>query len=203
MTDRQDPAAASTQSGSPGESGRPVRGASWLSRRDVRLAVAAGFALSFAASTALMLARGGRLLSAAVRQPIAFNHRKHVQELNLECSVCHAFVETEAFSGLPGADACATCHAEAQGQTAEEARLVALLEKDEPLAWQALFRQPAHVFYSHRRHVVAAKLDCARCHGAIGTSEKPPGRVHVLAMGECVACHEKAGASTHCTACHR
>jgi len=177
-----------------------------LLRTEARRA-AAGFAavflLSGAATTALTLGGRDGLFRPAVRQPISFNHRKHVKELEIECTTCHQTVETEAFSGLPDADVCATCHAEPQGKSEEEKRLVAMLKKGTVLAWKPLFRQPAHVFYSHRRHVTVAKLECRGCHGAIADSVAPPARVRKLKMGDCLECHQRMRASTDCTGCHR
>ena len=144
-----------------------------------------------------------RSRAAAIRQPIAFNHRKHVKELELACSTCHQFYEKETFSGLPDADVCGACHAEPQGKTAEEARLVKILKGGGTLEWAPLFRQPAHVFYSHRRHVVTAKVQCPVCHGSIAESTAPPAGVHKLRMQECLDCHAREGVSTNCTACHR
>lgn len=136
-------------------------------------------------------------------QPIAFNHRKHVKDLELACSTCHASYEKEAFSGLPDAETCGACHSEPQGKSPEEQKLVALLKSGAPLQWVSLFRQPAHVFYSHRRHVVAAKIDCPVCHGTIAASVAPPRSVRKLRMQDCLDCHRRAGVSTDCTACHR
>jgi hypothetical protein len=167
----------------------------------------AGFAASFvmacAAVTAFGLSGGPAFLRPATRQPISFDHNKHVKDLDLGCPTCHLTVEKEAFSGLPTAEVCASCHAEPQGKSPEEAKLVALLEAGTPLDWNPLFRQPAHIFYSHRRHVVAAKIQCSVCHGAIALTTSPPGRVRRLRMDDCLGCHRKAGVSTDCTACHR
>ena len=168
---------------------------------------AAGFAASFllvsAAVTALGLTGGPAFMRPATRQPISFDHKKHVKDLDLGCPTCHVTVEKETFSGLPSAEVCAFCHAEPQGKSAEEAKLVALLKAGTPLNWKPLFRQPAHVFYSHRRHVVAAKIPCLTCHGSIALTTSPPGRVRRLRMGDCLSCHRKSGVSTDCTACHR
>jgi Class III cytochrome C family/Cytochrome c7 and related cytochrome c len=136
-------------------------------------------------------------------QPIAFNHKKHVEELELACSTCHQFYEKEAFSGLPGADTCSSCHQEPVGKSKEEAKLVRLLQSGAPLEWTPLFRQPAHIFYSHRRHVVAAKIQCAVCHGSIGASTAPPQSVRRLRMQDCLDCHRRSGVTTDCTGCHR
>ena len=141
--------------------------------------------------------------SSPVEQPIAFNHRKHVVDNEIDCSTCHIYYTEQTFSGLPGADVCSTCHSEPLGQTGEEARLVRMLNEQKPLNWNRLFRQPPHVFYSHRRHVAVAKMDCTTCHGSIGKSDRPPQKVRQLTMTNCIDCHEAKGVSTHCTACHR
>ncbi len=141
--------------------------------------------------------------SAETRQPIAFNHRVHVQDNGMECSECHDSYEKETFSGLPGADLCSFCHAEAQGESVEELKLVAMLEEGKPLEWKRLFRQPSHVFYSHRRHVAVAGLECETCHGSFAETARPPARVERLEMDDCLDCHRRQGASEDCTACHR
>lgn len=136
-------------------------------------------------------------------QPIAFNHRKHVAEQKIECSTCHEHYQTQAFSGLPTVDTCAMCHTEAIGKSAEEKKLVRLIREGKPLVWQSLFRQPAHVFYSHRRHVMQAKLACEQCHGRFADTTSPPVRVARLTMTECVECHTARGVAIDCTTCHR
>ena len=144
-----------------------------------------------------------RMWRGKVVQPIAFNHRKHVRENKIECSVCHAFYETQTFSGLPAIDTCAMCHSEAIGKSAEEKTVVQLVRDNRPVVWHSLFGQPRHVFYSHRRHVVKANLKCERCHGDIADTVAPPGRVVRLKMNDCIACHEARGVAAECTTCHR
>jgi len=139
----------------------------------------------------------------AAIQPIAFNHRKHVTDNQIECSACHQFYETQAFAGLPTADVCGTCHSEPLGKSEEEKKLVKAIREGQPLAWQPLFRQPAHVFYSHRRHVVVARLKCERCHGDIAQAERPPSHVRRLKMEDCVGCHTVEKVAADCTTCHR
>jgi hypothetical protein len=176
-------------------------------RRRERVLLALGFAASFllagAGMTAITLGGGPAFSRPAVQQPIAFNHLKHTKELDLSCPTCHLTVEKEAFSGLPAAEVCAGCHSEPQGKSEEEEKLVQLLKDGAPLGWKPLFRQPPHVFYSHRRHVAVAKIDCSVCHGTIAATTAPPGRVKRLRMIDCISCHRRSGASTDCTTCHR
>jgi nitrate/TMAO reductase-like tetraheme cytochrome c subunit len=48
--------------------------------------------------------------------------------------------------------------------------------------------------YDHRRHVLAAKLDCAVCH-----SDKPVHGALIVAKTDCASCHHQADS---CDACH-
>ena len=169
----------------------------------VAVAAAIGFVLFFLLSTALGTFGPGRALGPAVEQPIGFDHRLHVEDVGLECGECHAFAETESFSGVPDAETCSICHEEAQGSSLEETKLVALLSDGQPLEWGALFRQPAHVYYSHSRHVAVAGLECERCHAGIAASTRPPRRVRRLTMDDCLECHYASEAEDDCTACHR
>lgn len=165
-------------------------------------AIAAVVAVTMVVSAAGSLV-ASRARRADVAQPIAFNHRLHAREQKIECSTCHQFYETEAFSGMPGADVCAMCHSEAIGKGEKEKKLVQLLSEGRPLLWNSLFRQPAHVYFSHRRHVVQAKLRCEQCHGAFASNTEPPPRVDRLTMADCVGCHERRSVASDCTTCHR
>lgn len=175
-----------------------------LARRPFRWGwMAAVFLAFFLLTGAATVWQSRRAAASTTAQPIAFNHQKHVKDLDLACSTCHTFYEKETFSGLPEAEICATCHSEPQGKSQEEQKLVRLIQSGARLEWVSLFRQPAHVFYSHRRHVVAAKIDCPVCHGAIAASVAPPRSVRRLRMQDCLDCHRRSGVSTDCTACHR
>jgi hypothetical protein len=162
------------------------------------LAALVGFVVFFVTSAAIVGSRGR-----GVDQPIPFNHRIHTVDNDMACTECHAFYQKEAFSGFPDRDTCAFCHEEPQGESAAELALVELLKSGAPLDWKPLFRQPPHVFYSHRRHVQAAEIECQSCHGDIGQSEAPPRRVRRLEMDDCIGCHQEEDAAFDCTACHR
>lgn len=140
----------------------------------------------------------------AVPQPVAFNHLKHTSDLSLACDFCHKYVRTGAHAGLPDAGTCSMCHRAPQGDSAEAARVTELLEAGDPLRFNKLFNLPDHVFYTHRRHVGIAELECANCHGAIAETERPPERALVrVSMDSCIDCHRERGQTLDCNACHR
>ncbi len=140
----------------------------------------------------------------AVPQPVAFNHLKHTSDLGLACDFCHKYVRSGAHAGLPDAGTCSMCHRAPQGDSAEAARVTELLEAGDPLRFNKLFRLPDHVFYTHRRHVGIAELECANCHGAIAETERPPERALVrVSMDSCMDCHRVRGETLDCNACHR
>ncbi len=139
-----------------------------------------------------------------VPQPIAFNHRKHTEDLGLNCEFCHAYVKKGAHAGLPGAETCSVCHTSPQGTSEEAARVTELLTQGDPLRFNKLFRLAPHVFYTHRRHVAIAELECATCHGAIAGTERPPRRALVqVDMDFCMDCHREQQQTLECNACHR
>jgi hypothetical protein len=166
-------------------------------------AAALGFFLLLLLSSGVMLVGRGIFSSPPTHQPIDFNHRKHVEENGMECVTCHEFFETESFSGLPSAETCSFCHSEAQGDSPEEQKLVRFIQEGRTLDWKPLYRQPPHVFYSHRTHVAVAQLECSTCHGTMGESETPPEYMDPMAMDECIDCHEQRGVATDCTTCHK
>ncbi len=139
-----------------------------------------------------------------VVQPIAFNHRKHTQDLKLACEFCHQYVKTGAHPGLPSAETCAMCHQVPLGTSPEAAKLTTLISQGRPVVFVKTFRLPPYVFYTHRRHVGIANLACTNCHGGIALTTRPPARPLVrIRMQLCLDCHQRMHQTTDCVACHR
>lgn len=149
----------------------------------------------------------GRILfvpTTRVAQPIQFNHQKHVKEVGIDCSGCHEYYSTSEHSGLPSLATCGGCHTEALTKSPDEQRLLKLIASDTRPTFRKLFRMPDHVYYSHRRHVVAGELACETCHGGIADSTAPPQTpLERITMEFCVNCHTERGVSAECTQCHR
>jgi cytochrome c7-like protein/class III cytochrome C family protein len=145
-------------------------------------------------------------------QPILFSHKRHAGELGFSCTVCHQSVESQTFAGLPQADTCMTCHAAVilksvrkhKPLSPEMAKLKGFAQNSGEIPWLPIYRQPPYVFFSHRRHVVVAKIECARCHGDMPSQAVPLTQplVHQT-MQWCTKCHQQRHASLDCDSCHR
>jgi len=139
-----------------------------------------------------------------VRQPIAYNHRLHTQDLEISCENCHVGATSGEQAGPPDLQTCLECHEEAVTDKADEEKIRAYASKGEQIPWKRLTCLPDHVFFSHRRHVTVGQIDCATCHGPMAVQTKPPEKaLKTLKMSDCLHCHEKSGASLDCNACHR
>lgn len=140
-----------------------------------------------------------------LEQPIAFNHRLHTTDLEMDCPDCHRFVTTSRKATLPTVEVCAECHSDAQGESAEEQKLVALINAGSGLNWQRVYVLPKHVYFSHFRHVTLGQMGCPECHGNMKELNQPPVRpaVDILDMDYCVDCHLKQKANQDCLGCHQ
>jgi len=139
-----------------------------------------------------------------IHQPIAYNHQKHTEELEIECETCHEGARTGVLAGLPDISVCADCHMVAQGDGAEEKKVVEAVEAERRIEWKRLYELERDVYFSHRRHVTSASIRCDYCHGAMASQERPPSAPLVaLMMDDCMNCHQQQGADIDCVACHR
>jgi len=149
----------------------------------------------------------GRVLlrpSGSQPQPIEFNHKLHIEDVELECSTCHEYFDSGEHAGLPAIETCLVCHEEAMTESMEEQRLIAMAGVDPEPVFNKLFKMPDHVYYSHRRHVAIAGLECATCHGAIASTTAPPGAALVrITMAMCIECHQENEVEGDCSSCHR
>ena len=144
-------------------------------------------------------------------QPIAYNHKLHVAGEEIPCTDCHVGAEVADHAAIPTRDTCLECHDSPQGESAEEAKLIELLESGNPIPWRRVTRVAEHVHFSHRRHVVAGEIICETCHGQVAEMEAPFSRPFInfqseTGMERCIACHLQSGnprATIDCALCHR
>lgn len=164
-----------------------------------------------------------------IEQPIQFSHKVHTGEkVGLACDDCHALAADGRFSGIPKLEKCAPCHAEPQGTTADEKRLVdEFVKPGREIPWLVYSRQPENVYFAHAPHLRLAGLACARCHGRHGASDRlrpfeqnrlstysrdiwgrSPTRLRRfqlegMTMADCSGCHRQRGVRESCLTCHR
>jgi len=139
-----------------------------------------------------------------IDQPILFNHKKHIEEADLDCNDCHLYYQKYDFSGKPGIDICLSCHEEALTESPEEEKIREYAKEGKDIDWKRIYILPNDVHYSHRRHVVSGKLECKVCHGNIAQSEEPPKRPKIkISMGKCINCHKERNVTTDCISCHK
>lgn len=162
----------------------------------------------FAPVLVLMLSMAASGCGAGVEQPIPFNHKVHVTRGALVCESCHETVFEQAYAGLPPVKICMRCHKTDTPEDETAAKRVealrAYVKAGGDVPWQRVYRMPAFVYFSHRRHTETAGLACEVCHGAMAERTTPPTSPEgdTLTMWGCIGCHEKKKATTDCAACH-
>jgi hypothetical protein len=136
-------------------------------------------------------------------QPIPFDHRLHLEEVGLGCVDCHLYVETAARATIPNVDLCADCHQEPMTDSPGEALLLAYVEEDKAIPWHQVYWVRPDVYFSHRRHVAIAGIECATCHGEVATRERPLTRpLKPVTMKACMDCHRRTSTTNDCITCH-
>lgn len=189
------------------------------------------FGLGLAAALATGWLAFPRVLYQRQEQPLQFSHKTHTgDKVGSKCEDCHAFAVDGRFGGVPKLETCAGCHAAPVTENADEKRLVAeYVTPRREIPWKVYARQPMNVWFSHATHVRVAKLECERCHGGHGKTEKlrpyeenrisgysrdiwgasiaritwPPPPRPSMKMDDCMACHRDRGVAGGCLACHQ
>jgi hypothetical protein len=143
---------------------------------------------------------------AAPTQPIRFDHAAHAKQA--KCAACHPYATKLAATGSPKLADCLDCHEGTQSKTPEgkkeEEKIDIYAKAKKEIPWARIASLAPHTFFSHRRHAVVAKIDCATCHGPIAQTTALPSTPAIpFTMSFCVDCHARQKASVDCLACHR
>ena len=159
-----------------------MRGGSWL--------------FKFIGLTGMVLAWAG-LAGSAPPTTIRFNHQFHLgEDVELECSACHAAAESQASGDrlLPTMEVCGECH------DVEDDEGCALCHTDMDNMEQ-IDIPPREIAFSHQAHLGYEGTTCQTCHAGM---EKvvAPGGTHVPDMAACMACHDNTAGPSACNACH-
>ena len=161
--------------------------------------LALGVALVLVVAGAVFL-----LTPPSIGQPLAFNHRIHIEEAGVECTDCHLYALSGVRATIPNTGVCSDCHDAPSTESETELRLLEYVEAEQSIPWQKVYWLPDHVFFSHRRHAVVAEIECETCHGSMADRSEPVSRQAVpITMDGCMDCHDEQGASNDCILCHR
>jgi len=153
-----------------------------------------------------------------LEQPIAYSHKLHAGELQIQCEYCHAQARRSIHAGVPETGTCMNCHKVIPTTDRPELeKLVDYYNSGEPIPWQKVHDLPDFVHFSHKRHVRGG-VACQECHGDVDKEMTVAQRVSSLEMGWCLDCHrdhpkvdENYGASAElrraelkdCLTCHK
>lgn len=122
-------------------------------------------------------------------QPIAFTHKVHAGDNNIDCQYCHNSASKSKHAGIPTVNVCMNCHkaiktaSSGDRGTAEIAKIHKAAGYDpeaengkgaytgntEPIKWVKAHNLPDHVYFSHAQHVAIGKIECENCHGPVKT----------------------------------
>ena len=141
------------------------------------------------------------LWQSAPTQPIAFNHKAHIQH-GLQCTSCHAAAAQGPDAGIPSVTFCMACHQVIAADHPEIKKLAAYAAKGQEPPWQRVFwfYDSVHVKFWHAPHIRAG-VSCEQCHGDVA-QETVAVKTKDLNMKFCLSCHNAKGVSVDCTTCH-
>lgn len=135
----------------------------------------------------------------APKQPIAFSHKIHAGQYEIDCNYCHVGAMKGKSATIPSVNICMNCHNQIKqgtltGET-EIAKVVAAYENNKPIEWVRIHNLPDLAYFNHAQHANVAGVECQTCHGPIETMDVV--RQHsLLTMGWCIDCHRKTDVNT-------
>ena len=140
----------------------------------------------------------------AVPQPIAYPHKIHVVDNQMECLSCHVNADRSIAATIPSVTECMVCHENVKTDSPEIKKLAAYALKNEEPPWVRVYGFPeeADVYFTHKRHVKAG-VDCATCHGDMKNMMTPMKENVRWTMGKCIDCHREKKVSVDCLVCHK
>jgi hypothetical protein len=124
------------------------------------------------------------------KQPVAFSHAIHADQLGLDCRYCHTGVEKSWFSNVPAAETCMRCHL---NHVAKESPKLALVRESyatgKPIPWVWIHKTPDFVYFNHSVHVNRG-ISCVHCHGEVNKMDEVfHAKSHTMAF--CLDCHRE------------
>ena len=138
-----------------------------------------------------------------VPQPIAYPHKTHVVDNQMECLTCHVNADRSIAATIPSVTECMVCHENVKPESPEIQKLAAYAKQGVEPPWVRAygFHPEAAVHFTHKRHVKAG-VECSTCHGDMANMMDMRENIK-WTMGKCIDCHREKQVSVDCLVCHK
>ena len=133
-------------------------------------------------------------------QPIAFSHKLHAGQYEIECKYCHTGAMKGKQANIPSSNICMNCHSQIKKGSPEIAKIYAAIGydsvtasytgKQKPIEWVRVHNLPDLAYFNHSQHVNVGGIECQTCHGPIQEMDVVK-QYSLLTMGWCIDCHRK------------
>jgi len=128
-------------------------------------------------------------------QPIAFSHKLHAGQHQINCVYCHTSVYKGKSANIPSANICMNCHSQIKTESPEIKKIYRAIERKQPVQWVRIHNLPDLAYFNHSQHTQVAGLQCQTCHGPIQNMEVVY-QYSALTMGWCINCHRESPLNT-------
>jgi mono/diheme cytochrome c family protein len=128
-------------------------------------------------------------------QPIAFSHKLHAGENNINCAYCHTSVYKGKSANIPSANICMNCHSQIKTESPEIKKIYRAIERKQPIQWVRIHNLPDLAYFNHSQHTQVGGIQCQTCHGPIQNMEVVY-QYSALTMGWCINCHRETPLNT-------
>jgi hypothetical protein len=121
------------------------------------------------------------------KQPVAFSHKVHNEQLGIDCRYCHNNVDKSWFSNIPAASTCMNCHSLILKDDPRLALVRESYSSGKPIPWVQIHKVPDYVYFNHSVHVNRG-ISCVHCHGEVNKMDEVQ-HAQPLSMSFCLDCH--------------
>ena len=128
-------------------------------------------------------------------QPIAFSHKIHAGENQINCAYCHTSVYKGKSANIPSANICMNCHSQIKTESPEIKKIYRAIERKQPIQWVRVHNLPDLAYFNHSQHTQVGGIQCQTCHGPIQNMEVVY-QYSALTMGWCINCHRETPLNT-------
>ncbi|WP_139920067.1 cytochrome c3 family protein [Hymenobacter sp. DG01] len=128
-------------------------------------------------------------------QPIAFSHKLHAGEHQINCAYCHTSVYKSKSANIPSANICMNCHSQIKTESPEIKKIYRAIERKQPIQWVRIHNLPDLAYFNHSQHTQVGGIECQTCHGPIQNMDVVY-QYSPLTMGWCINCHRETPLNT-------